>query len=252
MHNHLSPTAESALSITRDAGEVARKWFETSGIQVETKFDGSPVTRADREVEDVFRSSLRELFPDDGIFGEEFGEVEGTSGNRWIIDPIDGTKSFVHAVPLYGNLLAYERSGEIVFGAMNFPSIDVMVYAEKGKGCWRNDVRVNVSERGSLDGAYLMATWLEDWKPETIRDLIDRGVVLRTWGDAFGYAMVASGHADVVVDYTTQPYDLAPMPVIISEAGGRFTALDGRPGYDRGTGIASNGLLHEAVLKLVN
>lgn len=97
-----------------------------------------------------------------------------------------------------------------------------------------------------------MATWLEDWKPSTIDRMHDRGIVLRTWGDAYGYAMVASGYAEAAIDFTTQAYDLAPMSVIMSEAGGRFTALDGRPGYDHGTGIASNGQLHDALLHLVN
>lgn len=248
----LSPVAHTAVSITRAAGEVSRRWFERAGLDVETKDDGSPVTRADRETEEVFRAALAEEFPDDGIVGEEFGTRAGTSGNRWIVDPIDGTRSFLHAVPLYANLLAYEVAGEIVFGAINLPSLDVLVCAEKGRGCWRNDLRVGVSERNTLTGAHVMATWLEDWKPETIRGLADHGVILRTWGDAFGYALVASGDADAAVDYTAQPYDLAPMPVIIGEAGGRFTALDGRPGYDHGTGIASNGLLHDAVRDLVN
>jgi histidinol phosphatase-like enzyme (inositol monophosphatase family) len=252
MTTSLTDTARTALSITRAAGEVSREWFERSGLDIETKPDGSPVTRADRETEDVFRSALAEHFPDDGILGEEFGTREGSSGNRWIVDPIDGTRSFLHAVPLYANLLAYEVAGEIVFGVINLPSLGVLVCAERGKGCWRNDIRVSVSDRDTLAGAHVMATWLEDWKPETIRGLADHGVILRTWGDAFGYAMVASGHADAAVDYTAQPYDLAPMPVILAEAGGRFTALDGRPGYDLGTGIASNGRLHDAVRDLVN
>ncbi|GCB57490.1 inositol monophosphatase family protein [Rhodococcus erythropolis] len=252
MNRILSTRAEIALAITREAGDLARHWFDKSTLRVDTKSDGSPVTQADQEIEQMIRNALSENFPDDGIMGEEFDDIEGSSGNRWIIDPIDGTKSFVHSVPLYANLLAYEEAGEITFGAINLPSAGVLVSAEKGGGCWRNDEPAAVSDRTDLDGAYLMATWLEDWKPDTIRDLNSRGVILRTWGDAYGYAMVACGHADAIVDYTTKAYDLAPMPVIIEEAGGRFSSLDGRRNFDCGNGIASNGHLHDSIRQLVN
>jgi histidinol-phosphatase len=247
----LSYRAATALNIIREAGDIAKHWFEKRNWRVDVKSDGSPVTEADREVEKFIRNALAENFPDDGILGEEFGESKGSSGSRWITDPIDGTKSFIHSVPLYANLIALEEAGEIVFGAINLPSAGVLTYAEKGAGCWSNGAPARVSDRGQLDGAYVMATWLEDWRPDTIRELNSRGVILRTWGDAFGYAMVASGHADAVVDYTTKVYDLAPMPVIIKEAGGTFTSLDGRCDFNRGNGIASNGRLHDAVLKLV-
>jgi histidinol phosphatase-like enzyme (inositol monophosphatase family) len=231
---------------------MARFWYEKSNYRVDTKTDGSPVTQADQQVEKYITDSLLGHFPDDGILGEEFGENAGSSGSRWIIDPIDGTKSFIHSVPLYANLIALEEDGEIVFGAINLPSAGVLVYAERGAGCWRNGKPARVSERDRLDGAYVMATWLEDWRPQIIRGLNSHGVILRTWGDAFGYAMVASGHADAVVDYTAKDFDLAPMPVIIEEAGGRFTSLQGRRDINCGNGVASNGLLHDSVLKLVN
>lgn len=162
MNRMLSTRAEIALAITREAGDLARHWFDKSTLRVDTKSDGSPVTQADQEIEQMIRDALSENFPDDGIMGEEFDDVVGSSGNRWIIDPIDGTKSFVHSVPLYANLLAYEEAGEITFGAINLPSAGVLVSAEKGGGCWRNDEPAAVSDRTDLDGAYLMATWLED------------------------------------------------------------------------------------------
>lgn len=248
----LSSCADAAIDIISEAGEIAKYWYEKASFRVDTKDDGSPVTQADREVELFLRKELAGRFPDDGVLGEEFGEHVGSSGRRWIVDPIDGTKSFVRAVPLYANLLALEEDGEITFGAINLPSAGVLTYAEKGAGCWRNGAPARVSGWDRLDGSYVMATWLEDWAPDTIRQLNSHGVILRTWGDAYGYAMVASGHAEAVVDYTTKAYDLAPMPVIIAEAGGRFTSLDGSRGFDRGNGIASNGLLHDSVLELVN
>ncbi len=122
MNRMLSTRAEIALAITREAGDLARHWFDKSTLRVDTKSDGSPVTQADQEIEQMIRDALSENFPDDGIMGEEFDDVVGSSGNRWIIDPIDGTKSFVHSVPLYANLLAYEEAGEITFGAINLPA----------------------------------------------------------------------------------------------------------------------------------
>jgi len=252
LESQLSPRAGTALHIIREAGDIAKFWYEKSNYRIDSKTDGSPVTEADQQVERYISDALLGHFPDDGILGEECGESAGSSGSRWIIDPIDGTRSFIHSVPLYANLIALEEAGEIVFGAINLPSAGVLVYAERGAGCWRNGKPARVSERARLDGAHVMATWLEDWRPETIRGLNSHGVILRTWGDAFGYAMVASGHADAVVDYTAQTYDLAPMPVIIEEAGGTFTTLQGRRDIKGGSGVASNGLLHDSVLKLVN
>jgi histidinol phosphatase-like enzyme (inositol monophosphatase family) len=230
---------------------MARRYFDPSNLLVQIKADGSPVTEADRQIELYMRESVAASFGGDGFAGEEYPDTAGDSGYRWIVDPIDGTKSFIRGVPLYANLIALQEDGEVVFGVINLPSAGIMVHAERGKGCWRNGVRVEVSDRTDFDGAYLMATWLEDWDPAVIAELHSRGVVLRTWGDAFGYAMVACGYADAVVDYTARAFDLAPMSVIIEEAGGRFTSLDGRRVFDAGNGIASNGLIHDSLLATV-
>lgn len=240
-----------ALDLAGVAGTVSQRYFADGNLAVHTKGDGTPVTLADREIEHAMRTAVSTDFGDDGFVGEEFPDTAGDSGYRWIVDPIDGTKSFIRGVPLYANLIALQEGDEIVFGVINLPSAGITVHAERGKGCWRNGVPARVSTCADLDGAYVMATWLEDWEPEVVEGLRAEGVVLRTWGDAFGYAMVASGDADAVVDYTTQPYDLAPMPVIIEEAGGRFTSLDGRRMFDGGNGIASNGLIHETLRSYV-
>jgi histidinol-phosphatase len=240
------------FAMAAEAGEISRRLFDTQELEVDLKDDGSPVTEADRMIELRLREAVSAEFADDGFTGEEFPDTHGTSGYRWIVDPIDGTKSFVRGVPLYANLIALQEGDEIVFGLINLPSAGIVVHAEKGKGCWRNGTRVSVSDRPSLDGAYVMATWLEDWDPSVISDLHTQNVVLRTWGDAFGYAMVACGQADAVVDYTARAFDLAPMPVILAEAGGRFTSLDGRPVFDAGDGVASNGLIHDMLLPWVS
>jgi histidinol-phosphatase len=240
-----------AIDLAELAGTLSRQYFEDGDVAVQTKLDGTPVTQADREIEQAMRKAVSTDFGNDAFVGEEFPDTDGETGYRWIVDPIDGTKSFIRGVPLYANLIALQEGDEIVFGIINLPSAGIVVRAERGKGCWRNGVPAKVSDRASLDGAYVMATWLEDWEPVVVEDLRTRGVVLRTWGDAFGYAMVACGYADAVVDYTTQPYDLAPMPVIIEEAGGQFTSLDGRRVFNGGNGIASNGLIHDALRSYV-
>lgn len=240
-----------ALELADVAGTLSKRYFDDGDLSVQTKLDGTPVTIADREIELAMREAVSTHFGADGFVGEEFPDAIGDSGYTWIVDPIDGTKSFVRGVPLYANLIALQEGDEIVFGIVNLPSAGIVVRAERGKGCWRNDQPAHVSNRATLDGAYVMATWLEDWEPEVVDDLRTQGVVLRTWGDAFGYAMVACGYADAVVDYTTQPYDLAPMPVIIEEAGGQFTSLDGQRIFNGGNGIASNGLIHETLRSYV-
>ncbi len=246
-----SDLAAWATDVLREAGERTLHWYGRDPRDATTKADGTPVTEADRDAERFLRRRLAERFPDDGVLGEEEDEHVGTSGRRWILDPIDGTKSFIRTVPLYANLLALEDSGRIVFGAVNLPAAGSLLWAERGAGAWIDGRRAHVSDRTSLDGSYVLASWLEDWPLPLVDELQTGGAAVRTWGDAFGYVMVATGRAEAMVDFEAEPYDLAPMPVILDEAGGRFTALDGLDGIDRGSGLATNGLLHEPLRGLV-
>lgn len=243
-----SERARHALRILDEAANLARGWFDRGQTEVETKRDGSPVTLADRDVEQFMRHSLEERFPDDGVLGEEFPEKKTASGNRWILDPIDGTKSFIRGVPLYATLLAYQQQGDVVFGAIALPSLSQTIYAERGGGCWANGQQAQVSQRGDLSGAHIMATWLEDWDVRVLERLQRRGAIVRTWGDAYGYFLVATGRADAIVDYTVQLYDVAPMSVIVEEAGGRFTTTTGVSSLEAGSGLATNGLIHQSLL----
>lgn len=247
----ISDRARDALTILEGAASLAKKWFDQGITEIQTKSDGSPVSQADRDVETYLRQSLKQAFPDDGILGEEYPEHKGTSGSRWIIDPIDGTKSFIHGIPTYATLIAYEQQGEIDFGAIALPSLSQTVHAERGTGCWSNGKPAHVSQTKNLDGAHVMATWLEDWDLQTIARLQQKGVILRTWGDAYGYSLVATGCVDAIVDHTVQIYDLAPMPVIIEEAGGRFTSKTGQRTINQGNAVASNAILHNSILTLV-
>ncbi|THE19485.1 histidinol-phosphatase [Kocuria rosea] len=231
---------QNALSILEAGAELARSWFDDAHFRVERKEDGTPVTEADRSVEQHLRERLAELFPEDGLLGEEFAEVEGSSGGRWIMDPIDGTKSFIHGVPLYSTLLAYESAQGIEFGAIALPSLGRLVYAQTGRGCFDGQGRqLTTSGRREVKDAYVLSTWLEDWPVEFIDRIQNQEGIIRTWGDGFGYALMAAGQADAMLDFTVSPFDVAPMPVIMREAGGVFTDFAGVESIYSGVGLAA-------------
>ncbi|WP_052274191.1 inositol monophosphatase family protein [Arthrobacter sp. L77] len=242
---------QNALSILEAGSDMARSWFDEAHFRVEQKDDGTPVTEADRNVERHLRDELSRHFPDDGLLGEEFPEVKGTSGGRWIMDPIDGTKSFIHGVPLYSTLLAYESTQGIEFGAIALPSLNRLVYAQSGRGCFDGQGRrLETSSRRDVQGAYVLSTWLEDWPIDLIDRIQNQDGVIRTWGDGFGYALVAAGQADAMIDFTVSPFDVAPMPVIMREAGGIFTDFGGVDSIYSGVGLATaTRELHDCMLR---
>jgi len=234
------------------AGELTLRHFRTAGLEVDEKDDGTPVTIADREAERLLRKEIAARHPDDGILGEEEPETPGTSGRRWIIDPIDGTKAFTHGVPLYTNLLALEDSDGIALGVINMPALGETVYAGRGLGCYCNGAPARVSGRGGLDGGYLTSSGLTGWPERTLVAVRDAGLHIRTWGDGYGYALVATGRVEAMFDPVAELYDLGPMPVIMAEAGGSFTGLDGRSDPGGGSGVATNGIIHDELLALLN
>ena len=237
-----------AVDLARAAGETTLRWFRASDLAIDSKADGTPVTAADRAAERLVRERLAEHFPADGILGEEEAETIGTSGRRWIVDPIDGTKAFTRGVPLYSTLLALDDEHGPAVGVIVLPAAGQAVYAGRGLGCWVDGVAAQVSRTRTLDGSYLTTSSYSHWEDDALLAVKHAGCHLRTWGDGYGYAMVATGRADAMVDPTVEVYDVAPMPVILAEAGGRFTSLDGAPGAAGGSGIATNGLLHDELL----
>ncbi|WCO67120.1 hypothetical protein PO878_00075 [Iamia majanohamensis] len=238
-----------AVALTRMAGEATLRWFRDASLTVDSKGDGTPVTQADREAERLIRRELEARHPDDGVLGEEEPETPGTSGRRWILDPIDGTKAFTHGVPLYSNLLAVEDAHGIAVGVINIPALGETVWAGRGRGCWCNDEPARVSEGSDLATAYVSTSGLGPWSDEAILAVQGSGASIRTWGDGYGYVLVATGRVDAMVDPRAELYDLAPMPVVLAEAGGRFSSLDGDEGDPgAGSGLASNGHLHDALL----
>jgi histidinol phosphatase-like enzyme (inositol monophosphatase family) len=238
--------------MARAAGELTLGHFRRGGVMVERKADGTPVTDADRAAERLLRDELASRHPDDGVYGEEEAETPGRSTRRWIIDPIDGTKAFVRGVPTFANLLAMEDEHGPALGVINLPALGETVYAGRGLGCFTNGTAAAVSDRRDLQGGYLCSSAFDDWDEATLLAVKRSGLRMRTWGDGYGYALVATGRVDAMVDPVAALYDLAPMPVILAEAGGCFSDWSGRSGAAGGNGVASNGHLHPALLDVLS
>lgn len=251
-----APPADPALldevvDLVREAGALTLRWFRSATLDIEAKHDGTPVTAADKAAERFLREQIQRRWPDDSIIGEEEDDVVGTSGRTWIIDPIDGTKAFTHGVPLYSNLLALDDADGPLLGVINLPGLPETVYAGRGLGAFCDGAPARVSTSGELTGAYLSTCGFDYWPEDLLVAVKQAGLVMRTWGDGYGYALAATGRIDVMLDPEVSLWDVAPMPVILGEAGGRFTATDGRPGAGHGSGLATNGVLHDAVVDLV-
>jgi histidinol-phosphatase len=251
----------AAVAFATEAGRIASGYFRRT-IDIERKTDNSPVTVADREAEQAIRGRIREHFPDHGILGEEFEPVRGDGDLTWVIDPIDGTQSFIAGVPLYGVLVAVvhgavateepvsaERS---VVGVVHLPGVGETLAAGRGLGCTLNGRTCRVSSTASLGEARVVCSDFLDLarrEPALHAGLTRSAPFGRTWGDAFGYRAVATGMADCMIDPVVSIWDIAPMPVIIEEAGGRFSSLNGDHHLAE-AGVATNGVLHDALLEL--
>ncbi|MGI9602174.1 MAG: inositol monophosphatase family protein [Acidimicrobiales bacterium] len=240
-----------AVTIAREAGALTRQWFDRAELVVEHKGDGSPVTEADRVAEDLLRTRIRDRFPNDAIVGEEHDDLPGTSGRTWVLDPIDGTKSFTHGVPLYATLVAMVDADGPAVGVIDMPALDETVWAGRGLGCHHNGDPTTVSARREIEGAWLMTSGLRVWAPGAIDRLVEAGLHLRTWADAYGYLLVATGRVDAMVDPVANYWDLAAPAVIVSEAGGTFTDLTGAARADTGSGVATAGGIHTELLALL-
>lgn len=244
-----------AVDLARGAGEITLKYFKRSP-DTETKADGSFVTVADREAETFLRREILNRFPNDSILGEEDGALEGKSSRRWIIDPIDGTFSFVHGVPFYGVLLALESDGQMKLGVVNIPALDEIVYGARGLGCFFNGQPAHVSSTEQLSDSLVLCTDFvgceRHGKGSAATELQRVAKSTRTWGDCYGYVLVASGRADVMLDPVMNLWDCAAVLPIIEEAGGTFTDWHGRPTASGGNAIATNGKLFDEVMRVVS
>jgi histidinol phosphatase-like enzyme (inositol monophosphatase family) len=243
------------------AGNQTLLHFRRHGLTIDTKSDRSPVTVADREAEQLVRTQILQRFPEDTLQGEEFDEQRGSSSFRWIVDPIDGTKSFVCGVPLYSTLLALEMDGQSVAGAILIPALGEMAVAAMGHGCWYRSTpsgnwgRAQVSQKTELAQAVFVTSQVDSFDARNAGEAyknLERSVWLtRSWGDGYGYLMVATGRADIMVDPVCNAWDVAAILPILTEAGGKFTDWKGEATIRGGDGVGTNGQLHQAVLDLL-
>ena len=249
----LRDALDFALDAAWKAGRSTLGFFQT-GLAVERKADESPVTEADRGAERLLRGLIERYYPDDGIIGEEYGRSAGTSGRVWIIDPIDGTKSFIHGVPLYGCLLALAEGDHALVGVAHFPALDETVAAARGLGCNWNGRRAHVSAQGELREATLLLSEVTGYRGNQAAcdALVAATRIQRTWGDSYGYLLVATGRADVMADPAMHIWDNGPFDVILPEAGGTFTDWAGRAGLSAPATVATNGLLFDPVMALIH
>jgi histidinol-phosphatase len=249
----------AAVRFAEEAGRLTLDYFQTDQFDVERKSDDSPVTVADRGAEQRLRERIAAEFPSDGIIGEEFGEQAGKGDFRWILDPIDGTKSFISGVPLYGTMVAVEHEGRGVVGAVYIPGLDEMIYAASGLGAWhrrgnQQPVRAQVSSRRCLAEGLFVTSQVDTFEKRgaenVFQQLQKQAYITRTWGDCYGYLLVATGRAEAMVDAMMNGWDAAAVQPIMEEAGGTFTDWNGQATIHGGEGIGSNGFVLEEVLAI--
>jgi histidinol-phosphatase len=258
-----------AIAIAREAGQHTLEYFGRPDLHVELKPDRTPVTEADRAAEKLLRSRIEVAFPDDGILGEEFGEkptreptgkpTGDSPRRRWILDPIDGTKSFERGVPLYGTLVALEVEGVVTAGVIFMPALREEVHAESGSGTtWVTGIGTDledskpaqVSKINSLSEGLLCATSMRE--REVMLPVADAFGRVRGWGDCYAHLLVATGRAEAALDAQFAIWDGAPLKIVVEEAGGRFTDRQGHDTHDGGSGLSTNGLIHDDVLAILN
>jgi histidinol-phosphatase len=250
---------ELAIAAGKEAGRLTLRYFQQDNFEVERKSDASPVTIADRSAEQLLRERIGAAFAADGIIGEEFGTSAGASGFNWILDPIDGTKSFISGVPLYGTMVAVEHEGTALAGLVFIPGLNEGVYASAGQGAWhfRGDERARrcqVSKKPKLaDGLFVMSqvdTFAKRGAAGAFEALQKAAYITRTWGDCYGYLLVATGRAELMVDPMLNVWDAAAVQPIVEEAGGTFTDWQGLRTIHAGEAIATNGLILEEILAI--
>ncbi len=248
---------ELASMLADRADEITLARFGALDLRVDTKPDLSPVTDADEAVEVEIRAILARQRPDDAIFGEEQGGTPILEGRQWVVDPIDGTKNFVRGVPVWASLIALLEDGIPIVGMVSAPALNRRWWAGRGLGAHTRAAdsptrRLSVSSVADLDAASLSFSDLSGWADLGLRDqfvtLTDAVWRVRAYGDFFSYCLLAEGAVDIACEPEVKLWDLAALDVVVREAGGEFTSVDGRPGPHGGSAVATNGLLHSAVL----
>lgn len=243
-----------AIKAVKEAERAILHYLD-EGVVAELKPDQSPVTVADKEAEEIIKQTILERFPDHTFFGEEGEKVDLSNhkGYTWIIDPIDGTKSYLRKNPLFATQLALMHDGELIVGVSNAPLLKELVYAEKGKGCFFNGKPTHVSDIATTEDAYMSFGSLKYFKQtssvDALMDLAESVRWARGVGDFWSYHLLIQGKIEIMIEPVTKLWDIAAMTVIVSEAGGRLTQLNGAAiAYDTTTALATNGAIHEEVI----
>jgi histidinol-phosphatase len=245
-----------AMACCDAADEIAMPWFvkppEEKRSEAKRKPDGSYVTPADTAIEAQLRERIRRAHPGHGILGEELAHDPGDGESRWIIDPIDATHSFLRGVPVFATLLALERAGEVVLGVISAPAMRRRWHALRGAGAWCDGRRLHTSSVASLSRAQVFyasrTAFIQAGRVEAFDSVVASAWRDRGFGDFWGYTLVAEGAGEAMMEPELAPWDLAAPLVLIEEAGGRLTDLDGRRTFSGGNALASNGLLHDDIL----
>jgi histidinol-phosphatase len=245
---------ELAVTAAKEAGRLALRYFD-SDLVVEWKKDQSPVTLADREAEDLLRKRLLGTFPNDGFLGEERGDTPSTSGFRWIIDPIDGTRNYVRGIPLWATLIGLEYRDEQIVGVADLPALGQTFRAIRGEGAYRDDRQIHVSQVTELSKAvmfYSSLSWfIKAGRQDVFLELVKQVQRQRGFGDFYGFLLVAQGSGELMMEHGVHIWDVAAIKPIVEEAGGRFSDWNGQATIQRPDVLASNGILHNEILRIL-
>jgi histidinol-phosphatase len=242
-----------ALELADAADAITLRHFQSTTLAVRTKIDRTPVSEADEEVERMIRERLGQERPGDGIVGEEYGTT-GDSPRRWLLDPIDATKNYVRGIPVYATLIGLEEHGNVIAGVVSAPAMNRRWWASAGGGAFCNGRQIHVSGVASFGEACITYDSITDFDQhggtEPFLTLVRRCTRARGFGDFWAHMLVAEGAVEIAVEPKVATWDMAPIRIIVEEAGGRFTDLQGRPRIDGGSGLSTNGVLHDEVLEL--
>lgn len=248
----LTEALELALALADEAAAVTLAWFGDR-LPVELKADATPVTAVDRAAEAAIRAYLASRAPDDAVLGEEHGETSGTSGRTWVIDPVDGTKLYAEGIPLWTTLIGLRVEGRAVLGVADAPALGVRYRATRGGGAWREDQRLSTSSVGALADAFVGHSPLEEWMrggdEGELREVAKAARSTRGLSDAWGHLLVAQGSMEAMIEH--EPcflWDWSATEVIVEEAGGRITTLEGAAPAPGSTLLVTNGLVHEEIV----
>ncbi|MEX0616401.1 MAG: inositol monophosphatase family protein [Candidatus Woykebacteria bacterium] len=239
-----------ALEAVKKAEERILFYYKKQ-IEIEMKENLSPVTKADKEAEEVIIDTIRKKFPSHGFFGEEFGKDNEDAEFVWIIDPVDGTKCFIHGIDLFGTVLGLQHEGKIVLGVSNMPAIGELIFASTLEKTTLNGKPAQVSKNDNLKDAFVTfssSNFKEEWYLRAVQEIDKRAYQMRGYGDTYGYHLVATGRADVMYENGPKPWDISAYQIIIKQAGGRHTNFFGEETIEGPTSLATNGILHDEML----